>query len=947
MANYNELKLKYEQLLSDYENLAQEIAKTKAELDAMENIYVKSPKTNAEKVALFLSLFKGRAEVCAKRWSNKKGYSPFCLNEFVPRICGKPLAKCQDCQNANYAPFDEARVRGHLAGKYVLGVYPITKQDTCHFLAIDFDEKSWREDVKCVIKVCEEKGIPAYLERSQSGNGCHIWFFFESELKAGVARQFGTIILDLAMNEVSTITFSSYDRMFPNQDSLTKNGFGNLIALPLQKEARAKGNSVFLNSELEPVENQWEYLSQIKKISNSDVQRMIKVELEPKWIDPLLTVAELGAVFGGNTGNNKHVTLTLNKGVIIDRSEISTQVLVLLRRLASYANPEFYRKQAMRLSTYGTPRMSVLYEEDEHKIILPRGSQKQLEECLSVHNIDFSIRDNRETYNQINVEFQGELTSDQTNACNEMIKFESGILSATTGFGKTVVAAKLIAELKQPTLVLVHTKELLIQWKARLEQFLLIDSKALKKGNRKSSSIGLLGGGRNSLKFQIDIALMQSMFEKDKSVKEVVQKYGVIIVDECHHVPADSFTKILRNISAKYVYGLTATPIRKDEHHPIMFMFCGPIRYRTDALVEANKRALQHTVIPRFSRTRMPVEKAMAEWHISEIYERICQNEARNQLIVSDILKSTQQGRNPLVLSERVSHIDLLEKMLKDEDKNLVVLKLIGSLTTRERRESLQTLRSITSGQRFVLLATGRLIGEGFDEARLDTLFLAYPIAWKGTVAQYAGRLHRKYSGKTEVIIYDYVDFLIPVLDRMFHKRLNSYKQIGYHLRDSQSSIGSVQEDVLIYSYQKEIEIQNENLLINSSSLLETSMNMDLSSAKRSILISSSGITPKKLKQFLMEWSKLISEGVRITICFSPQVDEVRYRNFGSVTQFATEQGVNMVCLKSQASKFIIIDHKLVWYGGYDLLGPNYEDCSMIRLRNEQLANDLLGSVSV
>ena len=945
--NYEELYKKYILLEEENKRLKEELQELKTKLVAetsesycaetnplseeggfeLSESLINQNSSSKDKIDLFLSLFKGREDVCAKRWKNKPGYSPYCYNDFKPGICSKPKIKCTECKNSNFAPFDEEQIKNHLLGKYVLGLYPMTTNDTCFLLAMDFDESTWGEDIKVVIKVCNDNDIPVYAERSRSGEGCHLWFFFESEMKASLARRFGTIILNLAMQECGNIKFDSYDRLFPSQDFLQKDGFGNLIALPLQKEAREQGNSVFIDADLREIGDQWLYLSQVKRISEEFVIRFCK------FVTPIQTSDE-------NERNDREsklipieksdfsetVILKRINGLLVSKVGLSSKALFSIRRLATYANPEFYAKQAMRQSTFGTPRVTVLYDEDSENIILPRGIETDLVNKLNSAGVKYTIIDARNEGKSIKVDFKGELTNHQSEALEKLSENTDGVLSATTGFGKTVIGAKLIAEKKCSTLILVHTKELAAQWKERLEQFLDIDE-VIEKRRKNSSIIGQLGGGKNTINGIIDIAIMQSMFEADKSIKHMINQYGLVLVDECHHISATNFSRILSATDAKYAYGLTATPIRKDGHHPIIFMHLGPIRYKVDAKQEAKKRDFEHFIVPRFTSTRMPLYKNQEEWHITEVYQHICESSYRNELIVSDVVHAIDSGRNPLILTERTSHIEKLVNLMSDKDFEVIVLS--GDLKTSERKESLRKIRALEDKDRFVIIATGKLIGEGFDEARLDTLFMAMPIAWKGTIAQYAGRLHRNFEGKDEVLIYDYVDVHIPVLERMYHKRLTAYRSVGYSVRSNGT------------------EHNIENGIYDEANYFEHVVN-DIRDAEKNILISSPFLQKKKIngiKEVLIEKYKM---GTRIVLCIK-NLGEYAQKHRMYIEEFINEiekEGIQVIQLPNNRYKFMIVDNKTVWYGGIDILGGSYDDNSLIRIEDEELANELLGVIS-
>lgn len=947
--DYSELLEKYKLLQRENDVLRTEIAKLNAKLikyspaeNCAEKIYeaiinyedndvslitnISSPQ---EKIDLFLTLFRGRENVCARRWKNKPGYSPFCFNDFKTAICNKPRIKCTECKNSRFAPLNSEQLKKHLMGEEVLGLYPMTEKDTCYLLVIDLDEARWQDDSNVIRNVCIENKIPVYVERSRSGQGSHMWFFFDAEIKASIARKFGMTILNLAMQECGEIKFDSYDRLFPSQDFLQKDGFGNLIALPLQKEARVKNNSVFVDENFNAFKDQWVYLSQIQKLSEEFVLNFIKKhkvsegDKENKFIEHMNNKEEIQVE---KVDFPEKIIINRCNGITICKEGISPKGLFALHKMASYLNPEFYTKQAMRQSTYKIPRITVMYEESDSDITIPRGLETILINLLSECAINYSIIDNRIDGRKINVSFKGELNEKQQLAFEAMNKFDNGVLSATTGFGKTVIGARIIAEKKTSTLILVHTKELAAQWKERLEQFLEIDEE-IKVKKKNATIIGQLGGGKNSINGIVDIAIMQSMFEKDKSIKSLINRYGLILVDECHHISAANFNRILSYASAKYVYGLTATPIRKDGHHPIIFMQCGPIRYKVDAEQEAKQRNFDHFVMPRFTSARMPINKEEKEWYITEIYQYICESNYRNALIVKDIEEAINLGKNPLVLTERTSHIDILVKMLNGKDFQVIVLS--GELTAKKRKEALDKIKTLKNGDRYVIVATGKLIGEGFDEARLDTLFMAMPIAWKGTIAQYAGRLHRNYEGKNEVIIYDYVDVHIPVLERMYHKRLTAYRSVGYSIKTN-----IMNSDV-------------EGGIYDDSDYFEHVLK-DIAGAKKNILISSPFLQKKKInavKETLIEKYK---SGISITLCIK-EVSEYSDKQQSYIAEFIEEmqnQGITVVQIDHNRYRFMIVDYKIVWYGGIDIFGGSYDDNSLIRVQNEELANELIGVVA-
>jgi superfamily II DNA or RNA helicase len=739
------------------------------------------------KVFLFRSLFRGREDVYPARWESKNGksgYSPACLHEWKRDVCGKPVKKCAECENREFKPVTDRVIHDHLTGRHTVGVYPLLLDETCWLLAVDFDKKTWQDDAVTFLKTCGEMGVPASLERSRSGEGGHVWIFFDRPVQASLGRRLGSAILTRSMERRHEIGLDSYDRLFPSQDTMPKGGFGNLIALPLQFGPREKENSVFVNKDLKAFPDQWAFLSRVSKMESEGVERIVREASRDGAIigvrisrtdegaqeDPWAMKPSKKMIERPIEGPlPQTVRMVLSNLLYIEKKDLPAGMVNRLIRLAAFQNPEFYKAQAMRLSTFGKPRVIGCAEDFPLHIGLPRGCLSETLALLQSYSIKPEISEEYFRGVPIDVLFTGELRPLQKEAGKRLLDHDHGILSAPPAFGKTVVGAWLIAQRRVNTLVLVHRTQLMDQWRERFALFL----------NLAREEIGQIGGGKKKMTGLIDIALMQSLNRKGQ-VKDVVAEYGQVIVDECHHIPAFSFEQVLKQVKAKYVVGLSATPIRKDGHHPIIMMQCGPIRFNESAKTQTAESPFRHEALIRQTDFKMPV--AAIDGKIQDVYAALAIDESRNDMIFNDLLKALEKGRSPLLLTERVEHLEFFENRLRRCAKNIVVLK--GGMGAKQRKAVAEQIKNIPGSEERVLLATGRYIGEGFDDARLDTLFLAMPISWRGTLQQYVGRLHRLYDSKRVVQVYDYVDCHIPVLMRMYSKRVKGYQAIGYMIHD-------------------------------------------------------------------------------------------------------------------------------------------------------------------
>lgn len=895
-----------------------------------------------ERIRLFQSLFKGREDVFARRWfsktTGKSGYQPVCINEWKQGICDKKKYRCVICPNRNFAPLTTQDMYRHLEGKDeyccdVVGLYAIMQDNNCAFLCADFDDKNckygYKEDVLAYVGVCREWLIPYAIERSRSGNGAHVWIFFEAPLPVSKARRLGNAILTEAMTSNGQMSFNSYDRFFPNQDYLPEGGFGNLVALPLQGQARRKENSVFVDNDFLVYKDQWAFLYNLKKIQESTIDQLLRLHYQEElgklsmsseskpWVTPLPQ---------NITQEDFHAKVEIIKAdkLYIPLKAVSAKVLNHLKRIAAFKNPEFYSKQALRLSTYAIPRIISCFDITNEYLAMPRGCEDATRSFLNDNAVTYTITDKTNHGNKISVSFQGEEREEQLEAINALLPYTNGILHATTAFGKTVTAAAIIARKKVNTLILVHSKALLKQWHDRLTEFLNINypqhEEKNKRGRRKVfSPIGCFDSSGNTLHGIIDIALIQSCLDED-GVKPFVQDYGMVIVDECHHVSSITFEQVLMSIKAHTIYGLTATPIRKDGHQPIIFMQCGPIRFSTDVKSQIAKQSFDRFLIPRFTSYNSILEDRLS---IATLYKYLSEDEIRNNLIVEDICKAVNTGRTPIILTNRTAHVSVLAEKLKATIKNVISLTGVG--TTREKREAMQRLQTIPNSEQLVIVATGKYIGEGFDYPRLDTLFLALPISWKGLLTQYAGRLHREYEGKKDVRIYDYIDIHEPICDSMYRKRLKGYAAIGY------KTINTAQPTLFDQINDISSSIA-ENQIFNGSTFYRP-YTSDLTKAKRSIVISSPKLYRTEQNPLVTLLKELAQQGIEILITTVAENEQ---------TAFIQSKGLSVKVKPKLSLYTTIIDKEVVWYGSINTLGYASKDDNMIKVTDIHLANELI-----
>ena len=910
----------------------------------------------------FFSMFWGRQDVYAKRSVNKEtgkaAYYPQC-NNFWTNVCHKKIKdgiNCKNCKNRSYKTITKKDILNHLQGNAynasdVIGVYPLLSNGTCRFMVFDFDnhdkdaeekdfansDDTWVEEVESMREICVLNGIEPLVERSRSGRGAHVWIFFDKPIAASFVRKFGFALLDKGAEQINLKSFKYYDRMLPAQDSLPEDSaVGNLIALPLQGKALQDGNSAFIDGNWNAYPNQWETLFNKPRLSQEFLEEKIK-----EWSNIIDDIAANAAEsdrekpwnrmqhFNKNDVEGK-LHIILSNGIYVDNTNLKAAMQNRIRRMAAISNPVFYKNQAIGTSNYDTARWIYLGKDHLSGYIqIPRGLQDELWENIKQADIDYEMEDERQQGRKINVDFKGELRPEQDKALKELIRYDNGILHAATAFGKTVVSSAIIAQKKINTLIILESSALIEQWKEALEKFLNINeglpTYETKTGRvrKRKSLIGTLQGAHDSMTGIIDIAMAGSLCKNGKYHK-MMNEYGLVLIDECHHSASETIANVLKEVKAKYVYGVTATPKRGDGLEKINYMLIGPIRYSYTAKEKAKEQGIQHLVYPRFTMTVPPRGVITDKMHPNEAYEIIHNNDVRDEQIIEDVKNCVAAGRTPVVLSRYKDHSEKFYERLKSYADH--VFLMTGNNSKKEHRKILEQMHQVDKNESLILIATGSLVGEGFDFPRLDTLFMATPVSFRGVVEQYAGRLNRDYAGKENVIIYDYVDNHIPMFNNMYMKRLKAYKQIGYEFGDGLQTVK-----------------QTVNAIYDGNNYSEN-YHKDLLDSNKNIIISSPVISGSKVYELINMLKEKQMSGVQVTIVtWTPDS-----YGFGDAAYWMKlhedmrRAGFYIRTVEEYCDRFAVIDQEVVWYGNINLLAKDKVDDSIMRVRSKGIAGELM-----
>ncbi|MDQ8181959.1 DEAD/DEAH box helicase family protein [Pelagicoccus sp. SDUM812005] len=741
----------------------------------MEAVLDEVPVNPEDKVLLFKRRFAARPDIFPRFWENvskgTKGYYPVCETVYEAGVRLRPSEFYSRFGSSKFSRLDEKVIEDHLRGKHTIGSYSIRKDDTCIFLAADFDGEGWEACAVAYSDSAEIFGFRTLIEISRSGNGAHVWLFFAEPIPARLARSLGTVILGEVSSRLSKVDLGAYDRFFPNQDTMPRGGFGNLIGLPLQWSRRKSGCTVFVDTNLFVFEDQWATLAKTpcywEHHIRTALERFVEISpIEECSPEDIAVVSLTGGKLGGAAVKIPDWRVELRESLLIPEEGLPDEFIAKIIRLATFPNPEFFEKQRMRFPVFGIPRYIVSAGRQSGWITIPRGCMEAVTELFATRGSRLEVEDFRLSEKRIRIRFAGTLTRVQKSAVAAIEANEYGVLVAPPGSGKTVMACALIARWKLATVILINRRSLADQWRERLGEFTTISEERC----------GIWGGGKRKLSGIVDVVMIQSL-ARTEDVASFFRNYSLVVIDECHHMPAVSFEGVLKLCACRRILGLTATPSRKDGLENLLFQQCGPVRFR---ISEYSDPSLEKRI--QFVETGFGSGLG-THLALHEIWEELIQDVRRNELLVSFVRRQLRDGRKCLIISDRVSHLESMGTLLRECTRRMGIVPelMTGGRGTKALKEQNERIRmSLSDGKGICLLATGSFLGEGYNLPELDTLFLSMPISFKGRLIQYAGRLHRKCEGKGEVRVFDFIDEKLPIALSMFRKRKPAYKEMGY-----------------------------------------------------------------------------------------------------------------------------------------------------------------------
>lgn len=921
-----------------------------------------------EKVNLVMSLFRGRADVYAEGYEGKAtkpgklSYWPPCRLRWVRGACPRlanPKARCLDCDHPSYVPLTHEVVKAHCTGFRergrikAIGIY-VVDGDVCYLLAVDFDGTGWQEAASAYRDACRRHGLSPAVERSRSGNGAHVWVFFDGPVNASLARRVGEGLVSEARDNCAAVSFRSYDRLFPLQDSVGEGDLGSLIALPLQGEAVRKGNSVFVDDRFEALPDQCAFLSTLPKVRAEHVAALADEfgkdpvglpEGTGRSIAPAKVRAPKDSGVPDKWETPSVVRVTNADGVRIDCSGLPAIVINRLRRLAAFRNPEYTKKLRMHFSVWETPRVIDLGRLDGSELVLPRGCTDAALAVLREAGTEPFVADGRSEGKRIHAHFLGKLRDTQQLCRDRLIKHDMGVLVAPTGFGKSVIAASVVAAHQVSTLVVVPNTALLRQWRESLTRFLRVDDEPPvlltptgRRAKHQPGVVGIIGDGKSLRSGIVDVVLAGSLFERgeiagEPVVSPFVAEYGMVIVDEAQHVAASKVLEVLSAARSHYVYAMTATPKRDDGLDRILFLECGPLRHEVAVADQIEEQGMRRLLVPRFSLSHPDLE-GRPTWH--QVIDYISASEERNRLVVADAARAMRLGRTPLVLTRRVEHVRTLATAIggRVDARDASVLLLVGSDDDVTRRRRLEELSAVPVDCPLCVVATGSYVGEGFDLDRLDTLLLAGPVAFEGTLAQWVGRLHRVREGKSEVVVMDYVDLAIPMLDREWRKRAKAYGNLGYRTA-GEGDLG------LVGLEGRSAPIGHLFSGKESSKVLAA----DLADSNSRVIMASSWARFARLRTMREILDDSIGRGVAVEVVLrEPKKPSMEWLQ---VTTTLRDLGCELRLARGgEPLDVVVIDDSLVWCGDTAPLAyPRRDDC-MLRFVSREVAAELVEALA-